>query len=381
LTLLSIVGDDISRIVPLLYAYKDEIQQHVLLCDDDPANYERAKILQKGMQRFSAKHSLGWYTKIITTNEDSAESINKTAQKAFDMKGELWLNATDGYPSLTILLSELVRKEGGRILSYDHFDNDLHIIKPDGSMKSKQLKSNMDIESYMILLDYKIISKTKRKYLVARKESVLQLFKKERNFKKVRKALVREELGHSINLKKQHFSEIMKSLKKLGIVNKNGMLKKDEVKTIQGDLFEEYVYWLCDGVGFDDMVLSAVIDYDQQAKEPFIQRRVINEFDILAMHKNRLYVIECKFSSKLNGTELIYKYETIINYFGRAAKAMVFNISKGEMKPYLDTNTSKNFGHSALRRARMSGIGIYHETHVDVIKFQNYVRNFFKLGQ
>jgi hypothetical protein len=102
LTLLSTVGDDISRIIPLLYAYKDHIKQHILLCDDDPSNYERAKMLQKGMQKFSPKNSLAWYTKIISINEDSAEDIKIAVQKQFERSGEIWLNATDGYPAMTI---------------------------------------------------------------------------------------------------------------------------------------------------------------------------------------------------------------------------------------------------------------------------------------
>ncbi|MEA1953569.1 MAG: DUF1887 family CARF protein [Campylobacterota bacterium] len=380
MTLLSIVGEDISRIIPVLYAYKNKIKQHVLLCDDDPSNHERAKTLQRGMQKFSAKHSLGWYTKVIITDEDSAADIKEVAQKQFSHENELWLNATDGYPAITILLSEMVRKEGGKVLSYDHFDNDLHIIEPDGTMKCKQLKSCIDVENYLLMLNYKIKKISKRKQLVTRKKSVIKLFKKERDFKKVRKSVVQEYLGHNTKLKKNHFPEIFSELKKLGILKSDGTIKKSQIKTIQGDLLEEYIFWLTDEVGFDDMALGVQIDFDNASKEPQPQRRVVNEFDILMTHKNRLYTIECKFKNEMDGLGMIYKYETIINYFGRAAKAMVLNISKGDKEPYLDTKTSPNFAHSALRRARMSGIGIYHESSVDTIKLQNYIRNFFRLN-
>lgn len=379
MTLLSIVGEDISRIIPVLYAYKDKIRHHVLLCDDDPSNMQRAKTLQAGMQKFSAKHSLGWYVRIISIDEDDAEAIKETAKKQFDYKEKLWLNATDGYAAIAILLSEMVRKEGGRVLSYDHFDNDLQIIKPDGSMKSKQLKSSIDVESYLLLLDYKILSMTKKEEIRPRKKSLLKIFKNERDFKKVRKSVVQEYLGHTTKLKKYHFTEIFDALKKLGILKNDGTIKKSEIMTIQGSLFEEYVFWLSDEVGFDDMALGVKVDFDDASKEPFPNRRIVNEFDILMTYKNRLYTIECKYKNNLDGLEMIYKYETIINYFGMAAKAMVLNISKGEQEPYLGTQTSANFSHSALRRARMSGIGVYHESKVDVIKLQNYIRNFFHI--
>jgi len=93
--LLTIVGDDISRIIPLLYTYRETIRHHILLTDDDPHNMQRAKMLQKGMQKFSAIHSLGWYTRILTTNEDSAEAITQSARSAFETRSELWLNVSD----------------------------------------------------------------------------------------------------------------------------------------------------------------------------------------------------------------------------------------------------------------------------------------------
>ena len=242
MTLLSIVGDDISRIIPLLYAYKNQIKQHILLCDDAPANYERAKTLQKGMQQFSAYHSLGWYTKIISTNEDSAQDIKNVAQKQFDNAGELWLNATDGYPAMTILLSDLVRKEGGKVLSYDHFDNDLHIIEPDGSMKTEPLSTHIDLDSYLTLLDYKIIEQTKKNELLPNKEYIMALYKKESAYKKVRKALLEEHFGRQSSFDFALSHDILDSLLSLGILNEQKKLIPSKQKYLQGDIFEEYLF-------------------------------------------------------------------------------------------------------------------------------------------
>jgi hypothetical protein len=107
--------------------------------------------------------------------------------------------------------------------------------------------------------------------------------------------------------------------------------------------------------------------------------KLFNEFDVLIMQNNRLCTIECKFSDGLKGLDVVYKYDGIIDYFGNASKALIANISSRIKEPYMGMNSSSNFSHSTLRRARMSGIAVYHESKVDVIKFQNTVRNFFNI--
>lgn len=90
--LLSIVGDDISRIIPVLYLYKGMAKEHILLCDDT-SNHQRAKNLQNGMKNFSKKHHLNLKIKIVTTNEDSKEEMQLALQKKLYETEELWLNA------------------------------------------------------------------------------------------------------------------------------------------------------------------------------------------------------------------------------------------------------------------------------------------------
>lgn len=376
MTLLSIVGEDISRIIPVLYAYKDKAKHHILLCDDDPSNYERAKTLQKGMQRFSSQHRLGWYTHIITTDEDSAEQIEIVANKQFEYEGELWLNATDGYPAMTILLSDLVRKEGGKILSYDHFDNDLHIIEPDGSMETKPLSTQIDLDSYMTLLDYKILEQKKESDLISRKEYIMSLYQKESVYKKVRKALLDEHFCRNSNFDFSLSHDILDALYSLGILDEQKKLIPSKQKDLQGDIFEEYLFWLCDALNPDDIALGVKIDFDDIGREPEAQKRVVNEFDILMMHNNRIYTVECKLSQQLEGLEFVYKYDAIIDYFG---KAIIANVSSTPKESYMSTKTSSNFRHSTLRRARLAGIAVYHESQINPIKFQNLVQNFFHI--
>jgi len=377
MTLLSIVGEDISRIIPLLYAYRHKIKHHILLCDDDISNHNRAKTLKKGMMRFSAQHQLGWYTHIVTTDEDSASQIEIVTRKQFKYEGELWLNATDGYPAMTILLSDLVRAEGGCILSYDHFDNDLHIIQPNGSMKTNQLNENIDINSYLTLLNYTVVEKKTISSLLPRKEDIMTLYKSEKLFSKTRKKLLYNHFNKEEELLIN--PDIKQALLNLQVINNKNQLITSQQKVLQGDIFEEYIFWLCQMLSPDDIALGVKIDFDDETKEPESKNRVYNEFDILITHNNRIYTVECKFSKNLDGLEFVYKYDAIIDYFGKSSKAIIANISSTPKEKYIGSNASTSFRHSTLRRARMAGVAIYHESTVDVIKFQNLVQNFFHI--
>lgn len=379
MTLLSIVGEDISRIIPVLYAYKERITHHVLLCDDDPSNYQRAKNLQKGMQRFSAENSLGWFTQVVSTDEDNPTQIEVVARKQFEYSGELWLNVTDGYPAMSILLSDLVRKEGGKVLSYDHFDNDLHLIEADGTMNTKKLDSKIDLLSYITLLNYRVMQETSKEDLLPRKKDIFILHEKESLYQKTRAAILDEHFGHNYNFDFSFSDDILASLRSLDILDRNNHLIPSKQKSLQGDILEEYIFWLCEALNPDDIALGVKIDFDDEAAEPLDYRRVMNEFDILLTYNNRIYTIECKFSKELEGLEFVYKYDAIIDYFGKASKAIIANISPKIKENYIGMKTSNNFRHSTLRRARMSGISVYHESQINVSKFQKLVKTFFNM--
>jgi len=379
MTLLSIVGEDISAIVPLLYAYKKQIKRHILLCDDDPYSYRKTKTLQKGMQKFSAYHLLGWYTRIVSTDEDSKQAILESVEKEFDSEDEIWLNVTDAYPILAIVLSELVYRRGGRVLSYDPFDNDLHIIEQDGSMSTRQLESRIDIASYLMLHNYTLIEKQDKASLLPRRKAIYALYKDESRYNKVRRAILDAYFEKSTPSAMLGSNDLVDILCRLHILDEEKKLIPSKQKVLQGDLFEEYIFWLTEALKPDDIALGVKIDFDDLRNEPEFQKRVKNEFDILIMHKNRMCTIECKLSHSLDGLDIVYKYDAIIDYFGKAAKAIIANVSSARKEKYLGSKASGNFGHSTLRRAHKAGIAIYHESIIDPVKFQNLVRNFFEL--
>ena len=54
--LISVVGDDVSQLVPVMYAYRRECREHWLVCDQVMS--DQAHRLAQGMARFSNRYHL-----------------------------------------------------------------------------------------------------------------------------------------------------------------------------------------------------------------------------------------------------------------------------------------------------------------------------------
>ena len=376
--LLSIIGEDTSQLVPVLYAYKDKFDHHILLCDT--STLTRAKSLVKGMRRFSNIHKLSWQIDIQTIDENSLNQVAKQVQKSLGIFQSCWLNITDAYPMLALLMTNLIQECGGQVISYDHFTNTLHFIDNKQNITCETLLLKIDLESYMMLLGYSIVEKQTKKELLPNKSNIMALYKKLSLFKKVRKALIDQHFGHKVSFDLARSTDILNLLHDMGILDEHKKLIPKKQKVLQGDLFEAYIFWLCEALHPDDIAMGVKIDFDDKTQEPLAQQRIHNEFDILLMHNNRVFTVECKFSTHLDGLEMVYKYDAIIDYFGKSSKAIIANISSKPKESYLGMKSSSSFQHSTLRRARLSGIHIYHESQVNVAKFQSLVQSFFHIG-
>ena len=376
--LLSIVGEDISQLVPVLYAYKEKFNHHILLCDT--LTRTRAENLAKGMLRFSNASKLSWKIDIQLIEESTLSLVAVQVQKGVGDFKTCWLNISDAYPMLILLMAKLVQEEGGQVISYDHFTNTLHFIDNKQNITCETLLPKMDLASYMMLLGYSIVEQQTKKELLPNKANIMALYKKPSLFKKVRKALIDQHFGHRVRFDLARSTDVLNLLQDIGILDEHKKLIPKKQKVLQGDLFEEYIFWLCEALHPDDIAMGVKIDFDDKTQEPLAQQRIHNEFDILLIHNNRVFTVECKFSTHLDGLEIVYKYDAIIDYFGKSSKAIIANISSKAKENYLGMKSSSSFQHSTLRRARLSGIHVYHESQVNVAKFQSLVGSFFHIG-
>jgi len=374
--LITLLGDDLSILTPIIYEFKDEITHHIIVHDDAPDDARRALQLHNGLKRLNDTKTFKFESSLIALDEDNKNDIVRlyhTIRAKYE--GKIVLHSTEGFASFALILSNLVLADAGTVVTYDARDNELNTIEGNTIAKSK-LVSKLNIKDYLSMLNYEVLESQRHLYLLKRKERVIKLFENHDRFLMLRNALSKKDTHFDYD----SHTDMLDILHTLELLDENKRLISSKQMELEGTLFEEYVFWLCEKMGFDDIALGVKIDFDQgnEAKQ---QNRVMNEFDILMTHNNRIFTVECKMVRLLDGLEYVYKYDGLVDILGYGSKAILLNVSKQEMESYQSTKISQNFRPSAIRRARMNDIEIYHDTHVNPIVFSNLLRNFFNLPQ
>ena len=164
----------------------------------------------------------------------------------------------------------------------------------------------------------------------------------------------------------------MERLERMGVTDHN--FHVIDSNFLEGRAFEEYVFWLLEPLGFDDILLGAKV-----VLEDVGGRAITNEFDVLLIKNNRVFAIECKYARRLDGERYIYKYAALIDLFGPDSKAMIVNVSNREKESFLGSKTSANFSRGDIRRGLANNISVYHEERIEERKFIKSVRRFFGL--
>jgi len=362
LTLVSILGDFHSSILPITYEFKEEMDRHVIVYDDDSEEIAKIKRLIAGqsayLESFDADSQVHFAVSTMQIDEDSYKSISKCFDRilALEEKPEdIYLNTTDGLSSIAVVLSEKLLLAGGKVISYDRFDNTYNLHTENG-MEKCHLRHNMDIRSHLLLKGYTILGTTKKETLAKRKEAILKLTENLNSFKKFANALqgrtAKEVYGND---------EYKKILKKMG--------KLKNTTYIQGAVFEEFIYHLIvDNFDFDDV---------WQGTRVLVDESLENEFDILMIKDNHLHTIECKFKKDLDGNYFVYKTMFLNSYLDDDGKSMILSIG-GENENEDKRNYGEvKFSKADKARARFSRIKIHQEKEFNKKKFLKDVRNWF----
>ena len=376
MTLVTLLGDDLNYLIPIIFEFKNKIKNHIIIYDDAPHESFKAKQLQAGLEKLKTKEQLSLKLHIIKMDEDSKTDMMRVFMqiKMIEKEGsDIYLNSTQGYAATALILSNLVLHEFGKVISYDLLDNTYNLIEGQ-NLKTIQIRHSMNLDEHLLMMNYTILAQQRKEDLLSSKSAVISLFTEYARFTKVKNALVKQDKDFDFSL----YSTVLENLKTLNFIDENNQLVPSMKMYMQGNLLEEYVFWLCEPLGFDDIRLGVKIDFDQINDRSEQAEHIMNEFDILMMKNNRIFTIECKLSNNLEGLELVYKYDTIMDYFGAETKAILLNISNKKKKPYLNSKRSIIFNRSSLRRALTANMHVYHENHLDSIKFTNIVKTFFQ---
>lgn len=288
MTLVSIVGDFYSSVLPIFYEFRDRIDTHIIIYDDFKNDVIQARKIIDGTTKFVKKQKLNIKSYSVKIDEDSLEAIYKLA-KIIDnyvvSDEELYVNVTDGLANVGIVLSNIFLARGAKIITYDRYDNAYNILSKD-AMQTKKIEKSIPIREHFLLKNIEITN--------IQETSLAKKYKNEIN-------LFFEKYEADRELYKEHEGSL------------------NELKKIPtGFLYEYYIYNLIKGLNYDDILLGAKIK-DNHNNEMHIE----NEYDILIMKDNHLHMIECKYLKELDITQLIYKVDSVRASLDEDANIMI----------------------------------------------------------
>ena len=359
MTLISIIGDFHSSILPVSYAFRKQIDKHIIVYDDAKCDVANARRLVAGQRAFLARCGECDYEVLeYKIDEDDYESIIGALAYAVEQaKGieQVYLNSTDGLSSVAIVLASKLLHAGANVLAYDRFANTYNLHTCDG-MTKEQVTEGMDIITHLMLKGYRLVRYTDTATLNARKETVNALCKNLRGFKAFTSLL-----QHASADEIEGYNTYKNLLKSIG--------KHKDKSFVQGTVFEEYIYHLIkDNFDFDDVMTGVLIEVDEGVQ---------NELDILMIKDNHLHTIECKLVSGLKGEQFVYKTDLVMEYLDDDGKAMILSIGGKNVRTSKSGKRRVQFTKGDEARANYGRIRIYQQEVFDETAFLQSIKEWF----
>ncbi len=362
MTLVSILGDFHSSILPISYEFKEEITKHIIVYDDARNDIKKSWRVLRGQKAFmkslSSKSKDKYEIVTMQIDEDNYMSIEDCFERIIDIARspkDIYLNTTDGLSSVALVLSSKFLSVGAKVIAYDRHANTYNLHTSSG-MEKYVIKNNIDIQNHLLLKGYDILKVPKNLDLLKRKEVVYKLAENLTCYKEF--ANLRQHKSADDISGYKDYKKLLQSVNKL-----------DNQYFIQGTVFEEYIYHLIvDNFDFDDVMTGVKVQFEEAVE---------NEFDILMIKDNHLHTIECKFKRDLDGEPFVYKTELIKDYLDDDGKAMILNIGGDNENVNKAKFGEVKFSRGDKARARYGDIAIHQSREFNEKAFLRDVREWF----
>lgn len=285
------------------------------------------------------------YKKLIVI-EDSLSDIDTKLKQCdyFNSDDEFVVNMTGGTKIMSIAVYNFFKERNSQIIYIPMGKNDYKVIFPKKEIPTQNLKYRLNLAEYLTSngVDFKTGKCSQEEeftnsfytQFIEGKIDHQQVndIRKLRNNRKIKKVLDKKK-----KVNKEVFSgELYEVFETRGLVDEDTVSKKD-IDFIIGGWFEEYVFNKLsaqDELRAEDIAININI----------IRDRSQNEFDVMFVFKNALYVIECKTGLTGPGgknllTDTLYKLDSLKKNFGLFVKAFVVTLDNlrdpnGEIKKH-----------------------------------------------
>lgn len=219
---------------------------------------------------------------------DVEQKLEKKISANYD---KYYVNITGGTKIMSLAVSNFFSKKDNARIYYIDGRKSWLIHHPTKARYSADLSDNISLEEYIKSHGFEIIQGTPSgrspeetkafldTFLNLSDEQLDFLYTKIRSDKHRKKGIAIEKLdGLEGFLKEINFKP-----------SENHMLSRNDVRYLTGDWFEEYIYHRLKEEG--------IIDEDNLETGMLLKKKgVLNEFDVLFLHKTQFFAIECKTS-------------------------------------------------------------------------------------
>lgn len=287
---------------------------------------------------------------IIVVDAFSYEEIYNALEEVVDDENHYIINLTGGTKIMTLAVHDFFKDLSSEIY-YLTGKNEYIKIFP-GRKKTKfKLEHQVNLEDYLKAYGFKVRSKGDHFWSFKEATNVLQYFLHEITEKDLNVLLAlrpfRDKNKKLEDLKTIDGFEAL--LKKLDFKAKDPeKLTKYEIRYLTGEWLEQYVYYsIKENLKISEDFIGMGWKLEKQGQS--------NEFDVLYVNDNKLYIIECKTSVYKEANkkstiipETIYKSDSLRNQLGLFANTSIFT---------LDDINAKNF-ETHLKRAEASKVTV-----------------------
>jgi len=345
--LVTIINRNLDMLIPLIHEFKKEIKKHIIFYDIE--DQDIAKRLKQGINSLFKTQ-----IKLIAVDEDSKKDMIKIQNELKKESDKLYLNATNSDLSLITIISGYILQNGGIVLAYDKKDNTYNKISKE-SFENIKIKNNLTLRDYFTYKCINFQTANIDKHIVAHKDLLFNIF--ENSYK------LFKEIEY-IQKKKIDFLEKdrKKAYKILKILDQNSK----KIGSF-GKLFEYFIYLKLNEYSFDDIWINSVLEFENS---------VTNEFDVVAIKDNRIFLIECKLGNEFDPISVIYKFDSLLENVGIDTKGLIINIhSTKNGKSFLN----KQFSDQLNQRAKQNSIEVYNDYFFNEAIFNEKITNFFEV--
>jgi len=320
MTLVTIVHHDTTQLTPLIFALKEEVHQHILVCDTARADKKIADELERGLRDIALRYGLKQSIARFDIDEDNPDAIEKVAETIAQSETPI-LNAAGADMTMTVMLAHAVFKAGGFLAAYDARDNTYNLLDGSTLPKNRTVYQNMGIEDFFTIHAERIEQMGEKRYTRELRKQLNTLFGLGKRLHELMQAL-----NHKNYKKLYDFYWVFPALEAVGVLRKGRILSSYQ-SGIWGLWLEMFLFLKMEGFDFDDIAYNIVVSFEYDSKSNQSENTVSNEFDIVCIKDNHPGFVECKIGRKaIKPLETVYKVDALMDYFGPHSKGLIYNL-------------------------------------------------------